>query len=255
MKDSSHWYDKDGKAVFEVPYKDVKKGMRPTRLPDAVALKLFPSVTTILNVLAKPSLDRWKLEQVANACRRLGTDQDNAALIDAAFEQVADAADLGTSIHKAIEDHYQTGTYDPNMGLYVEAVDKWVVAEGVKFTEHELRLVSLSHGFAGTTDAVITSPRPGAGILDFKSRKTQPGKKVVPYETQPMQIAAYYVVKFGLLPDDDAYGCNVYISTTEPGRIDATWYTGKQLREEWVAFLACRDLWIHLNGYDPRFSL
>ena len=56
IKESGHWYAADGTAVFEVPNKS-KGGMRPTTLKDCRALGLYPSVTTIMKVLAAPELD------------------------------------------------------------------------------------------------------------------------------------------------------------------------------------------------------
>ena len=57
MKESGHYYDLTGKAVFEVPNKS-KGGMRHTTLRDAKSLGLLPSVTTIFKCLAAPELDR-----------------------------------------------------------------------------------------------------------------------------------------------------------------------------------------------------
>jgi hypothetical protein len=45
-------------------------GERPTTIRDAKRLGLYPSVTSILGVLAKPGLEKWKLDQVALACLR-----------------------------------------------------------------------------------------------------------------------------------------------------------------------------------------
>ncbi len=258
MNDSTHWYSDTCEAVFQVPNKS-KGGMRPTRITDAMERKLLPSVTTILGVLARPQLDRWKLEQVAKACLAdaisgyFTTDEELycRTMIEDAFKQVDTAADLGTAIHEAIEQHFTGKPYNQALLPYVEAVDKWVKDEEVVFEKHELRLASKSHGFAGTTDAVIKCKR-GHGILDFKSRKTQPGKPATPYDTHPMQIAAYDVAYFHVMPEPDRIGCNLFISTTEPGRVDATWYDSKELTAAWNAFAACRDLWVHLRGYDPR---
>jgi len=251
MNDSSHWYDSNGKAVFEVPA--AKGGMRSTTIRDARKMNLYPSVTTVLGVLSKGSLDRWKLEQVALAAYNrkvaLHLPQEDyvKTLIDAAFEQVEDAADLGTDIHKALEDHFQGRDYNPALAPYVQAVQAWTTENKVRYVQHELRLCSTVHGYAGTTDAIIDCPR-GLGILDFKSRKTKPGVAVEPYDTQKMQIAAYRQAALS----DRALGCNLYISTTEPGRVDAVWYDPHELTKEWECFESCLKIWRHLKGYDPR---
>lgn len=259
----SHWYRRDGTACFELPKKS--GGMRAVTIRDARELGLLPSVTTVLSVLDKPQLQEWKFRQItkaafdAHAANQPLADFESyhAVMVERAFKQVEDAADLGTAIHKALECHFRGDSYNPELSVYVEAVDAWLSNNRVEILESELRLTSVSHGFAGTTDAVFQIERPeyapsSYGILDFKSRKTVPGKPVTPYDTQPMQIAAYDIARFGDRPTSSRCGCNLFISTTEPGRVDACWYDAKQLNEEWDAFSHALALWRHFKGYDPR---
>lgn len=256
MADGQHFYDRNGKACFSVPNKS-SGGMRPVTIRDARANRWLPSVTTVLAVLDRPTLSDWKHRQITEWCWNNRTEwydnQENwhTGAIVGAFKQVDDAADLGTNIHKALEQHFKGGVYDLELTPYVQAVEAWMQKEGVELLEQELRLVSVSHGFAGTTDAVIRCPR-GTGILDFKSRKTTAGKPCTPWETQPMQIAAYHIAKFGMMPEAGHVGCNVFISTTEPGRVEACWYDHERLQKEWQAFSAALSLWRHIRGYDPR---
>jgi hypothetical protein len=252
MSKSQHWYDKDGKAVFEVP-KAKGGGMRATTIADARKLGLYPSVTTILSVMAKPQLDDWKLQQVAErAFSNPPQDGEEASsyarrTIDGAFEQVTDAADLGTAIHAAIEAHFKADLVPEGMQVYVQPVVAALAVAGIRITQHELRLVNDIAGYAGTTDAVMV--RDGKqGILDFKSRKTKPGVKCEPWDTEPMQIAAYGVANFGSVP---TCGANVYISTTEPGRVDIVHYDHNELRSAWYAFQSIVVLWQYLKGYTP----
>lgn len=256
MKDSAHYYRSDGTSCHELPNKSKPGTFRATTLRDARALGLLPSVTTILSVLARPQLDDWKHRQITEWCRLNPYGSENAEVwhaqaMEGAFAKVSDAADLGTDIHKALEQHFQGQAFAPALAPYVEAVDKWAKAEGITFEQHELRLASKSLGFAGTTDAVISCER-GRGILDFKSRKTVAGKPATPYDTQPMQIAAYWVACFGHFSGSAEIGCNLFISTTEPGRVDACWYDAEQLQREWLAFEQARNLFFHLKSYDPR---
>lgn len=254
MNKSSHWYDAGCSPCHTVVGKNGKP--RPSTIRDARELGLFPSVTTVLSILSKPQLDTWKMRQVALAARKhapsmLGDEDFCEFVIEAAFEQVEEAADLGTGIHKAIEQHFQGLPYDPALKAHVEAVDAWCKTEEVEFQQHELRLVSKSHGYAGTTDAVMKCKR-GLGILDFKSRKSVPGRPMSAYEDQVVQIAAYDVAHFSLLPGPERVGVNVFISTTEPGRVEATWYSHAELRDGWQAFEHALGLWRFLKGYDPR---
>ena len=255
MSKSQHWYDRDGKAVFEVP-KAKGGGMRPTTIADARKLNLYPSVTTVLSVLAKPSLDDWKLQQVAErAYSNPPQDAEEVGaysrrIIDGAFEQVSDAADLGTKIHAAIEAHFKGEPVSDDMQVYVKPVVGALERTDIKLLQHELRLVNTNDGYAGTTDAVFTDSIGFNGILDFKSRKTKPGQPCTPWETEPMQIAAYCVAKFGSIKYNTT-GANVYISTTEPGRVEIVTYSATQLEESWSAFQAALKLWQYLKGYRP----
>ena len=65
---SGHWYTVDGRPLHTLPV--AAGGHRPTRLEDARALGLYPSVTGILKVIAKPGLEHWKMKQVALAAAR-----------------------------------------------------------------------------------------------------------------------------------------------------------------------------------------
>ena len=260
MSKNEHWYAPDGTSAHEQPNKSKPGTMRPTTLTDAKKLKLLPSVTTVLGILDKPQLADWKARQITEAAffnearKSEGETQEeyHKRIIESAFQQVDDAADLGTRIHKAIEQDNNDEPFEEEMRPYVEGVRRWLVDNKVDIIESELRLVSLKHGYAGTTDGVFTSPK-GTGILDFKSRKTEPGKPVKNWEDQPTQIAAYLQAKregFGkIMPH---IGVNVFISTTEPGRVEACWYDEAQLDKEWEVFQACLTIWRHRKGYDPR---
>ena len=255
MSKSQHWYDRDGKAVFEVP-KAKGGGMRATTIADARKLGLYPSVTTVLSVLAKPQLVDWQLGQVAGKAYtnppQDGESQEDYArrIISASQEQVGEAADLGTQIHAAIEAHFKGEPVADDYQQFVAPVAALATKEGITFREHELRLVNTNDGYAGTTDAVFTDGIGFNGILDFKSRKTKPGQPCTPWETEPMQIAAYCVAKFGSIKYNTT-GANVYISTTEPGRVEIVTYSATQLEESWSAFQAALKLWQYLKGYKP----
>jgi hypothetical protein len=247
----SHWYNKAGEAVFEVP--KVKGGMRKTTIADARKMGLYPSVTTVLGILDKPQLGDWKLEQMALAAFNSPANGSepfevyHQHLLTKAFEQVSDAADLGTAIHAALESHFQGQPIEAGMDTYVEPVARLIEREGISFNEHELRLVNAQVGYAGTTDAVI-SKAGQTGILDFKSRKTKPGVACTPWETEPLQIAAYGVAKFGHVPE---IGANVYISTTEKGRVEICWHSYEDLAEAWKTFQSCVQIWQYLKSYRP----
>ena len=253
----SHFYNSSGESCHEIVGKNGKT--RKTTIKDARENHWYPSVTTIIkDTLAAPQLDDWKQRQITEKafCYQPEPgetpEEYHKRIKELAFEQVDNAADLGTAIHDAIESFYTGKPYDPKFEVYVAAVDKWVRDNGVVFKAHELSLVNKSAGYAGKTDACFTSPK-GYGILDFKSRKTQPGKPCLPYDMQDAQIAAYHTAHYGpiLDMDDKVVGVNVFISTTEPGRVEATWYSAEELRAAWTAFYHTCKVWQFLKSYTP----
>jgi hypothetical protein len=117
----------------------------------------------------------------------------------------------------------------------------------------EVVLVNDREGYAGTTDVVFESPY-GKGILDWKSKRTKPEEPIFPNETHPMQLAAYWMAHFCNSFFTDAICINVYISTTEPGRVDVVKYDRVQLLESYKDFLCLTQLWRRQNNYDPRVT-
>ena len=141
-----HWYRADGTPVHRLPTSD-GRGERATTIRDAKRMGLFPSVTSILGILAKPGLEKWKLNQVALATLRTpkqeneGDDYWCNRVRNAAFEQVEQAADKGTMIHGALEAAMAGEPYDKELSVYVEPVMQWKQETGIVIMEREIQLV------------------------------------------------------------------------------------------------------------------
>jgi hypothetical protein len=74
---------------------------------------------------------------------------------------------------------------------------------------------------------------------------------MTPYEGHTTQIAAYVMAQFGEIADN-ATGFNLMISSTEPGRVEGTFYDAAKLRKEWEVFQHILAIWFSRKGYDPR---
>jgi hypothetical protein len=253
MSESGHWYDNEGNACHTVLKAD-GKGHTPTTIAHARKLKLRPSVTTITSCIGKGSLVDWMCNEVgvaaySNPPQDGESAQDYARrLVRLSKRQVEDAASLGTNVHACIEAALNGQEWDRSYSVYVLPVLQWIKDNHIEVIESEHRFSS-QYGYGGTID--VTANRKNSGfILDFKTRKTKAGEKVKPYETQPMQIAAYHRARFGDL--FNMAGANLYISTTEPGRIDAVFYDQTDLSAALDAFDATFDLWCYIKEYDPR---
>lgn len=217
--EKGHWYGRDGSPVYDVPNKSKPGELRPATITDARKLQLVPGVTSILNVLSKPQLVRWKLEQAVLAALtypRPGNITDIQfveAILDDSNRQSLDAMDKGTKIHAAIQGAYEgilwTPEYEPYVMATMEAIRKefgsmkWIAE---KPFAHNL-------GYGGKVDLHSEN---GFFLGDFKTTSANGDKlKKAGYNDHCMQLAAY---KDGLVLTN-AICFNVYISTTIPGEV------------------------------------
>jgi hypothetical protein len=221
----SHWYSLEGEACHQIA-KAKGDGMRNVTVTDARKLGLFPSVTNILGVIAKPGLDKWKLQQVAKAAFNRPPDGKESAeyftdrIIESAFDQVVDAADFGSRIHDALEKIFEGEPVEEELQPYVQPTLDWKREKGLTFTHREITLVNAGEGYAGRCDVIAQGKKGQLVILDYKTRKTKEGEKVTTYDGQGMQLAAYAVAHWGEAMLEKVTAANVFISTTEPGRME-----------------------------------
>lgn len=249
----SHWYSRDGKPAYTMLKKD--GGERSTTLRDARKHGLLPSVTTIFNIMAKPGLDKWKLSKAVEAAMNVERDQGEPddryidRVIERSRDEVTEAANLGTRIHDAIDAAFDGVEPDDILKPYVEPTMQYLATLKLHDIQREDVVVNPTHGYAGRVDLLARFGKSNI-CIDFKTRKTTENQKVTPYEFQPMQIAAYSMAAFGSL--ENCHGANVYISTTEPGRIEIAAYNPDQLQTEFEAFKSMCALWRYIKNYDPR---
>lgn len=258
----SHWYDREGKACHTQPTKKgAKNATRPTNITDARAQGLFPSITTIMGVVDNPALNRWKNSRIVEWCFKASPgpeetlEQYTATALDKAFDEVADAADLGTDTHANIE-AYTRGEPMPYQGHAFELAWAGLLGfqkAGYTVDKSEVSVVCPQHGYAGTTDCAVTKGSM-CGIVDFKTIRTTPGKPLSYRFNHLPQIAAYHVAYWcnGGVITDNGFGANVYISTTEPNRVEVVEYTAQEMRDAFDMFLSACNIWRYANKYDPR---
>ena len=240
--EAGHWYTRDGVPAYTVASKDGKE--RPTTLRDARKLDLVPSVTTILNVAAKPGLIAWMQRQVLMAALTLPRMENESEevflerIIHDSKEQGKKAADAGTDIHAQIQNHYEKES--PSVTDTVMAVDvllyrtfgdiKWICE---KSFSHEL-------GFGGKVDMSSHDV-----VVDIKTKDFDDPSSVSPYDEHLMQLAAYRV---GLgIPE--AKCANVFVSRTVPGLVTIHEWTESDLKRGWEMFYSLLNFWQAKNQY------
>lgn len=269
MKESGHYYDGDGNPChFQPTKRGAKNALRPTTAADAARLGLYPSVSTVISILDKRQLKSWGYRQLTDTCAKNpysesfgDLDGYHEKIMEEAFREVGDAADAGTIIHDQIHAYYTSG-YDPERPVYlpqwkqsapvktfVEPVAQWMKDNGIEPLEHETVVVDKRNGYAGKFDLRYKRGH-AIGIGDFKTRKTKPGKKVEPWDEQPMQIAAYFQAQPDFSGFGDGEGFNLYVSTTEPGRVEGVFYSAQKLYHEfYLGFYPILKYWQYRNGW------
>lgn len=243
--ESTHWYTRTGDPMYTVPSK--KDGsQRPTTLRDARERNLVPSVTTILNIAAKPGLNVWLQEQAILAALtlpRLSDEPESVWLkrvVQDSKSQARDAADLGTEIHTAVQGFYE-GKRASAFPIHVQTCTKAI--EGHYGARNWVAERAFAHemGFGGKVDLHSEGI-----VIDIKTKDFSDPSKVVPYDEHLMQLAAYRV---GLgMPE--ARCANVFISRTTPDLAVVTEWAEEDLQRGWKMFTALLSFWQYKNQYE-----
>lgn len=246
--ESLHWYGRDGSPQYTVKAKNGND--RATTLADARKMNLVPSVTTILNVAAKPGLERWKQEQLLLAALTLprAPDESEKSFIDRVVvdskEQGKRAAERGTRIHEAVESFYGgimlAEMADYQVGVYNEIEKVYGVTsfEPEKAFAHEL-------GFGGKVDLHTKEYKDCGLVLDIKSKEFTDPAKVDAYDEHMMQLSAYRV---GLgLPN--AVCANVFVSATQPGLVVIKEWSEEDSTRGWEMFQNLLRFWQAKNQH------
>ena len=187
--ESGHWYTKDGEPMYTIIGANGKE--RKTTLRDARQLSLVPSVTTVMNMIAKPSLENWKMNQVLNSALTLER-HEGESLQSFSYRCRQDsqkvgkeAAERGTKIHAMIEKGFLgTSTNKPYKAVkkYLDEHypdEEWIAEDSF----------CADQGYGGMIDLYSKS-----GIfVDFKTKDNLEGKdpKRLVYDSHGMQLSAY----------------------------------------------------------------
>lgn len=246
--ESTHWYTRDGAPMYTVVGKTTGKP-RNTTLRDARELNLVPSVTTILNVAAKPALTVWLQEQAILAALTLprGEDEPEAAwlkrVVQDSKQQGKDAADLGTEIHAAIQGHYE-GKKESKFPYHVDSCKNAIEARFGKLTWHCEQSFAHEMGFGGKCD--MHNPDGDGIVLDIKTKDFSDLSKPLWYDEHLLQLAAY---REGLgFPG--ARCANVFVSRTNPDLAVIHEWAEDDIKRGWAMFQHLLSFWQLKNNHE-----
>jgi hypothetical protein len=244
MFESQHWYTRQGAPAH------FQDGGGPTTLREARTQSLVPSVSTVLSIIAKPQLERWKREQSVMAAltlprlpdepeysflRRIGQD---------AARQAQEAAEIGTAIHAAIEASFAGRPVEAHWRPSVSAVHQvlrdnfgdvpdWTI-------EHRF---AHPDGFGGCVDIFSRSINV---VGDHKSAAIAPDQdKQLAYD-QFWQLGAY---GHGL-DLIEPRGFNLFVSRTHPGHVRFYQWSEAKMRQGRQIFLDTLRLWKSIKNFD-----
>lgn len=244
--ESNHWYTRDGVPQYTVEAK--KGGQRNTTLRDARTMNLVPSVTTVLNVAAKPALLAWLQQQVLLAALTLPRRPDEPEkeyierIIRDSKEQGRSAADAGTDIHASIQGHYE-GKATSKHNESVQACDLAITKHFGQ--QHWTSERSFAHelGFGGKCDLFVGY---GDGIVvDVKTKEFTDPAKVDGYDEHFMQLSAYRV---GLgIPK--ARCANVFVSRNVLNLAVVREWSAEDLDRGWEMFCHLLAFWQIKNSH------
>ena len=240
LKESSHWYTRNGEPMYTV--QGAKGQQRNTTLRDARKYDLVPSVTTILNVAAKPGLEAWKKQQLLLAALTLPKLDDESidAYADRVLEdskrQAQEARDLGTEIHAKIQSAFEGGP-ENDYSTNVEALLHHAYGEQDWVSEQ-----SFCHpqGFGGKVDLHCK-----AAVVDIKTKAFGPQDDPQGYDEHLMQLSAY---RQGLLLPS-ARCANLFVSTTHPNLVSIYEWTPEDADRGWEMFEALLRFWQVKNNH------
>jgi hypothetical protein len=211
-------------------------------------MNLVPSVTTVLNIAAKPALLAWMQQQVLYAALTLPRRPDEPEkeyidrIINDSKEQGRSAADAGTDIHASIQGFYE----GQSTGRHTEMVSACVKAIKDHFGDtvwNSERSFAHEAGFGGKCDLFCAGSV--NAVVDIKTKEFTDPDKIGGYDEHLMQLAAYRV---GLgIPT--ARCANVFVSRNVPGLVVVKEWPPEQLDTGWAMFMHLLSFWQLKNDH------
>lgn len=255
--ESLHWYYPDGRPAYTVPGargKEVTPDIRHAR-----KLGLLPSVTSIIRIMARPALERWKAEQLALAALTLprGAGEPDAVylrrLAKDARAYAAQRAVEGTAVHKAIEQAYRGEPYDPRCANHVGRVqdairgidgpfvgdfktkDTFDGKEGLAlfYDEHVMQLAAYRAGLS-------------AVVLDGAVTVTPNVECETPFAYRQLGYAGRNDVRFGSPHNASLVS---FMIACDTGEVRTRVWTPEEANRGWDMFYACLTLWKLKNRF------
>lgn len=256
---ASHWYLRERERwepFYECERKD-GKGMKSVTLREARERMAVPSVTNVLNVLAKPGLEAWKATQYIEAALTLPKlpneplDAYAKRVVEDAEARSANARDFGTRIHKAIEKNLTQAIarVDEDIEPFIGPIQDWLNKNVLDIHGAEIIVGSENLGYAGRLDLDCDLTGHGRALIDFKTQGVKNGKAAY-YNEWGKQLAAYQQARQDETGEWIHTLASVVIDSGTPQ--EPFVYIWQDRERHWRMFQHCLELWRDEKQYDPR---
>ena len=254
-----HWYTQDGTPQHWVTSKNGTK--RATTLRDARKLNLVPSVTSVLDIMGKPGLDRWKINKAIEASiqiRRKEYESDDSLakrILAESKRSSEEASERGVRIHNLLESFFKTANIpnDKEDEAIIRSVQTLLYANCGEQDWMSEETFAHPDGYGGMidlySDTFPSSTDPW--VIDFKTKEFDAGAKNLAYDSMGYQLAAY---KKGIGASQETRIANIFISASNPGiSIFHEWSAEDTLRFEKI-FGHALELWKETKKYWPEIK-
>lgn len=257
--ESTRWYSQKGQSIEDVVAKNGngrKATLRDARKPEN---QWIPSVTTVLRLLAKPELDRWKIKEhlkVAAKIPYLPHDDvglwSDAVMLKAS-EEMDKARDKGTEAHGEIDRFLLEPTeLDYASSAYAKAATDALCDLGMMHWPLEVeKTLAVKCGeiwVAGKCDLVFPEQKI---IVDWKTTsKSCDGSERLGFDDHLIQLACYNMALFSGL--GTVY--NVFLSTSNPGKYEIVPWNEEETEWGFQMYSLMFRLWCLKNRYFPKDS-
>ena len=257
-----HYYEElnTGEVIPQhyVPMTSNPDKLRPTRITDVRKwIKenrlVVPSVTTVLGIINKHSLNTWKINQHIQTCFDY-LDDEEINMIPSLVEYISEikritelrleeAPTAGTDFHKLMQSYLTEpefqGTDDERQLCAKVAkvlTDKCYNMNSQYFVEENF---VCEEGYGGQIDLRVDD----RWIIDYKTKQTKdkfkPGKMA--YSDHSRQLAAYRYAKA-----PKAKCANIFVCL-ENGEIDFHVHSEKDLNNGLIVFMNTLNIWENIN--------
>ena len=239
VKESGHWYHKDGSPAYTIVGKNGKE--RDTTLRDARKLDLLPSVTSIIRCAAAPGLELWKAQQVLMAALTTDrlpeeTEADYISrIINDSQEQAAKARERGTWIHAVVQSGFENKPVAADDYIYYESAKK-ELDKHCGAVEWQCEQSFAVDRYGGKKDL-----EGGGYLIDIKTTE----KDLADIKTWPehaMQLAAYDY--------DKKHMCGILYINVKTAESKLIFIDEKELDKGWKMFTALLDYYYAKTGLE-----